>query len=289
LSEERFSRRFGHGAEEGEISVRSDAPEEVRGAILKIAEGELGLRPTYLRGVLCKALRTLPDRANWSDYPNAWEECQDLISGASWYRVYDFVEAVYHKLARAREPQRGDRWEELLNEYFVEAGVGWRMADGLLEARGSEAFGVVVDGAGECLGDAELATARQEIHEALRDLSCRPEPDLTGAIQHAMAALECAAREAVGARRATLGEVLKRNPDLFPRPLDEGLSKLWGYASETGRHLREGGAASRAEVELVVGVAAAACAYLAAEVHSEECAIRCLSLAGGAQPVDSDS
>lgn len=82
-----------------------------------------------------------------------------------------------------------------------------------------------------------------------------------------MAALECTAREAVGDPRATLGEILKRSPDLLPKPLDDGISKLWGYASETGRHLREGRLPSRAEAELLVGVAASACTYLTARLR----------------------
>lgn len=269
MSDEQFSRRFGHGLEERDITIREDAPDEVRGAILKIAEGELGLRPGRLRSVLCTVLRKLPDPGNWSDYPNVWDECQYLINSAPWYRVYDFAEALYRNLAESAEPEKADRWEELLNEYFVEAGVGWKMVNGLLESRGPEAFEAGVAAAREVLDDAELPTARQEIHEALRDLSRRPEPDITGAIQHAMAALECTAREAAGDVRATLGEILKRHPDLFPKPLDDGVSKLWGYASETGRHLREGRVPSRAEAELVVGVAASACTYLATRLREE--------------------
>ncbi len=267
MSEERFSRRLGHGPEGREITIRDDAPEVVRGAILKIAEGDLGLSPSYLRDVLCNVLRQLPDRSNWNEYPNVWNECQYLIEGCPWYRVYDFVEALYRGLASSHDPDRATRWQDLMNEYFHEAGVGWRMVNGLLESRGPEAFATAVDTARDKLAQAGLSTARQEIHEALRDLSRRPEPDLTGAIQHAMAALECTAREATGEARATLGEVLKRHPDLLPKPLDEAVSKLWGYASEMARHLREGRTPTRPEAELLVGVASSSCTYLAAKIR----------------------
>lgn len=143
------------------------------------------------------------------------------------------------------------------------------MVDGLLESRGPESFETVVDEARRVLDELGLRTARQEIHEALRDLSRRPDPDITGAIQHAMAGLECVARELAGSK-ATLGEVLKQNPDLLPKPLDDAISKMWGYASERGRHLREGRAPSRSEAELVVGVAAATCAYLSAKIRGEQ-------------------
>jgi hypothetical protein len=267
MNEEAFSRRFGHKPEEREITIREDAPKEIRGAILKMAEGDLGVSPSYLRDVLCTVLRQLPDQSNWSEYPNIWNECQYLIEGCAWYRVYDFVEALYRSLGSSQDPERVTRWQDLINEYFLEAGVGWRMVNGLLESRGPEAFAAAVDVARDTLAQAGLPTARQEIHEALRDLSRRPEPDLTGAIQHAMVALECTAREATGEERATLGEVLKRYPDLLPKPLDEAVAKLWGYASETARHLREGRTPRRPEAELIVGVASSSCTYLAAKIR----------------------
>jgi hypothetical protein len=268
MSEERFSHRFGHQPGEHEITVHEDAPEEVRGAILKIAEGDLGLGPSYLRNVLCTVLRKLPDRSNWSDYPNIWNECQYLIEDCPWYKVYDFVEALYSNLSNLGDWDRATRWQDLINDYFLEAGVGWRMVNGLLESRGPVAFVTAIDAARNALNEARLLTARQEIHEALRDLSRRPEPDLTGAIQHAMAALECTAREATGDVRATLGEVLKRHPDLLPKPMDEAVSKLWGYASEMARHLREGQAPDRPEAELLVGIAASLCTYLAEKIRN---------------------
>jgi hypothetical protein len=45
-------------------------------------------------------------------------------------------------------------------------------------------------------------------------------------------------------------------------PLDQALIKLWGYASERGRHLREGCEPGLEEAQLVVGVAAAASTYV---------------------------
>jgi hypothetical protein len=78
-----------------------------------------------------------------------------------------------------------------------------------------------------------------------------------------MASLECVARRACGDEKATLGDVIKRYADLIPRPLDEAITKLWGFASENARHIREGREPTYAEAELVVSVAAAAGNYLA--------------------------
>lgn len=85
---------------------------------------------------------------------------------------------------------------------------------------------------------------------------------MTGAIQHALAAVECVARDVTGDPKATLGEILKRHPGLVPPPLDDLLKKAWGFTSEQGRHLKEGRLPGFEEAELLVGIAGAACLYL---------------------------
>ena len=77
-----------------------------------------------------------------------------------------------------------------------------------------------------------------------------------------MGALEAVARDLAGDPKATLGKVLKRNPDLLPKPLDTAVSQLWGYASTEARHVQEGREPNRKEAELLVGLAAAMATYL---------------------------
>jgi hypothetical protein len=270
MSPDSFSERHNFRPTDPEITIREDAPREIREAILQIATEELSLKPSIARGVLCRILRKTPDSSNWSEYPNIFMECEQLIGRCPWYKVYDFVESFHERLVQSYGADRATKWATLINDYFVEAGIGWRLVDGLLESRGPEAFQGTIDNAGSALEAAGLPTASQEMHEAIRDLSRRPAPDLTGAVQHAMAALECAARAATGEPRATLGDILRRYPDLFPRPLPDAISKIWGYASETARHVREGGTPSRAEVELIVGISASTCHYLAARLIEEQ-------------------
>ncbi len=116
----------------------------------------------------------------------------------------------------------------------------------------------------ETLEEAGYEAAKRELEEGRRDLSRRPEPDVTGAIQHCMAALECTARIVSGDERATLGEIINRRAaDLgLPRPLDNAIEKMWGYASEVARHIREGQTPTRKEAELVLGIAASLVTYL---------------------------
>ena len=224
---------------------------------------ECGFRPKTLRPLVCKVLRKRPDDDNWSEYPNLDMEIRRLIDDADWYRVYDVIEAMANDLHSGSIDGDPARFETELNDYFATNGIGWKLRGSELEARGSEVLETTLWSANETLVVAGLSTAQNELHEALRDLSRRPDPDTTGAIQHSMAALECVAREACGDEKATLGEVIKRYKDLIPKPLDEAVTKLWGYASENARHLSEGRKPAYEEAELIVGVVAAVSTYLA--------------------------
>lgn len=269
--ESRFSSRHGFSSYvDAPVIVRNDAPAELRGVLLQIAN-EVGFRPTQLRRIVCGVLRKVPDQRNWSEYPNVDNEVRGLVEDCEWYKIYDIIEALATSLrageliaSRTRgSEEAADQFESELNRYFRETGIGWQVANGSVEMRGPEVFEQNVHGAVAALEDAHRETATQELREALRDLSRRPDPDVSGAIQHALAALECVARDATGQSKATLGEILKRNQNLLPKPIDIAVEKAWGYASEAGRHLKEGGSPGFDEAELLVGFAGAVCRYLA--------------------------
>lgn len=104
---------------------------------------------------------------------------------------------------------------------------------------------------------------------SLRDLSRKPDPHITGAIQHSLAALECVARHVSSEPKPTLGSLLSKHPDLFTKPLDQAAEKLWSFASEQGRHLREGRQPALPEAQLAVAVSAALANYLAVRLSAD--------------------
>jgi hypothetical protein len=271
-----FSRRHGYNPPEAEITVRQDAPEDLRSVIVDIAY-ECGLTPTLLRQLTCRVLRVAPNAQNWSEYPNVDGEIRQNLRDCPWYRVYDTIEAIHTRIGERGVGLRGnpamlasDYFTEEINNYFRERGIGWQLVDGQIEVRGAESFEEAVHGGRDALEEAGKGTAASELHEALGDLSRRPEADVTGAIQHAMAALECVARDAADDQNATLGDLIKRHPDLFPKPLDQSLEKAWGYASESGRHLKEGKAPAFEEAELIVGMCGSVCRYLARKMKAKK-------------------
>ena len=257
---ERFSNRQGYEEATPVIKIREDAPFELRSVIVDIAY-ESGLRPSQLRQIVCKVLRVVADPDSWSDYPNIDQEVRRELNICEWYRIYDVIEEVQETLYELSD-SNPDSFEKEINRYFQLRGIGWQLIDGRIEVRGSETFEFAVKGALNVLEDTERSTAHTELVEALGDLSRRPKADTTGAIQHAMAALECVARDITGNPKSTLGKIVKENPRLLPKPLDQAVEKAWGYASESGRHLREGDSPKFAEAEFIVNISGAICLYL---------------------------
>lgn len=252
---DRFSTRHGYERPDAEITIRHEAPQGLRDAIVSVAY-DCRFKPSDLRDHLCRMLFRTPDRNNWTEFPNVDGEVHDLMGDLEWFEVYDFVELI------AALPQRSESsFEEEMNRGFRRLGVGWQLIAGRLEMRGTESFEANVRQGVQVLQQHGRHTAANELHEALRDLSRRPAPEITGAIQHALAALECVARD-VGATKDTLGDLVKRNPTLFPRPIDDVVTKAWGYSSNFGRHLQEGSPPQFEEAELMVGLSGALCRYL---------------------------
>ena len=221
------------------------------------------MTPYAMRQTICRVLLVPSDPNNWSDYPNIWDEVVWLIDEAPWYKVYDIAEALYAELAVNRTWDSGpsDEFEQRLNNFFVENGIGWKLRDSQIVHRGSEAFSKSTHELPDRLEETGFQRAANEMREAMRDISRRPEPDITGAIQHAMAALEATARGVTGQPDRTLGKLVSLLD--LPPPLDQAVHKLWGYASDRGRHIREQESVDRSEAELIVAIAGSLCAFLA--------------------------
>ncbi|QDU70645.1 AbiJ-NTD4 domain-containing protein [Mucisphaera calidilacus] len=261
-SGERFSRRLGVRPRGDGPLIHHDAPESLLVGTISLLHDQLDKSPSWIRGMICGVRRVRPDPSNWSQYPNIWGEAQDLVYSAEWFEFYDFVEACADSLEQSEEL---DHFESAMNQLFEEEHIGWRLVDGVLEIQGDKLLEDLIEESHEELEATSFNVASQELREARTDLSRRPDPDLSGAVHHAMAALEAVARQVTGEPKKTLGDIIKRNPGLLPPPVDEAATKLWGFASEQGRHGSEGRTLKWAETMLVVGTAAALCSYLIAK------------------------
>jgi AbiJ N-terminal domain 4 len=259
MSNEPFSQRHGLAPQAIPIAIRHEAPSWFRDFLVTAAQ-DSGIDINDLREILCARLLESPNtRYNWSP-GNVECEVRGLLENAEWFHVYDFCEDIAENLRQ--KYQALDTFSMKVNEALIRKGVGWRLIGGLIEIRGDESFEACVRGAVAIAESTGRTTTSQELHQALSDLSKRPAPDVTGAIQHAGAALECVARDVTGDPKATLGDIIKKFPNSFPSPLDEVVKKIWGFNSEHGRHLREGGEPHFDEAELVVGLSGTIATYL---------------------------
>lgn len=248
-----FSTRHGYAGAPKEITTREDAPVNLRYYLRQRAQ-ELGLEPDE---VVASVLHRMPG--------NTIE-----LYNCEWFRVYDVIERVFEQLQdiddkqikKGRQSTKALDFEKSMNDFFLEEGIGWQLSSGEIRTRGPESFEWTVRSAIEHLDAAGRVTASSQTRETLRDLSRRPHPDLTGAIHHAMASLECVARDVTGDNKATLGDILKKYKGVIPTPLDTAVEKAWGFSSQMGRHIQEGREPDRGEVELIVGIAASVTAYL---------------------------
>jgi len=262
----RFSGRYGYKTEDAEIVIREDAPDDLRFAVAQIAR-DAGMTPSKIRDVICTILLIAPNRANWSEYPNIWDEVQDHLMGCEWFKVYDITESLYRKLVSIYS-DNADDFRNSINLYFREKGIGWELSENGVTYRGSEPFSATTANAIGVLSAVGRTKASSEVHEALRDLSRRPKPDKTGAIQHAIAALECTARDVLKIPNQTLGKLLPKLK--FPEHLNTGVEKLWGFSSERARHVREGEDIDDIEAELVVCIACSLCVFLSKKEGATE-------------------
>jgi hypothetical protein len=264
-----FSQRQGFIGQE--ITIREAAPEKLRHWLLEVATG-LGWSTSVLRPIVWRVLVTLPDQPS-SGEAAILAELHTLVNSCKWFKVYDLIEAIEHFFYEhdSRDSHRhcAPDFADAVNTFFIEHGIGWQLVDGEIVTRGAEAFeGAVRTAAEELRGD-QRPTAATQIHDALQALSRRPEPNFRGAIVHGMGALECLARDLTGDPKATLGEILKRHPNLLPKPVDEAMSKLWGYASNEARHVEEGREPLREDAEMIVGLAATITTYLTRKHRGE--------------------
>ena len=252
-----FSKRIGISAQSVPIVTRYDVTMELRDYLLLMIGPYISSLKT-IRGIVCTATKTAPDRGNWCENDFMKDEIVGILENCPWYNIYDIIELVYANISHSAQK---DDFEKDVNDYFLQKGIGWKMTQGTIEYRGDDAFEEKMAESATILSEAGLDTSANELKEALKDLSKKPDPEITGAIQHSVAALECVARE-VATSKETLGKLIKDNPDIVPRPTDEIVSKIFGYASEWGRHLKEGRNPDYEEAELIVHLSASFCSYL---------------------------
>jgi hypothetical protein len=260
-----FSDRFGLPAQR---LVWDAAPVGFRHAVVNIPLGEHLLSRDEVLGAVRLGLGTptpAPSTDSWQP-SSQMREAYELIESCEWWKVFQVAETIHARVGRNSLPGAGPilakQYEAAINQFCLMHDIGWRMALGQFERRGAILEDKLLRDAEEQLRATGRQTSANELQKAISDLSKMPSPDITGAVQHTGAAIECLARELCGDPTLTLGEIIKKHDRLFPgayRKLAEG---IWGIASNQGRHLTEGGEPNIDQAMLLVGVVAPLCSFL---------------------------
>ena len=250
-----FSRRNKINIEPVEITIRFDAPAELREWLFCLVK-RLKYSIKSFRNIVCQMSYQNANPNQWGENSYMEEEIRELLANCKWYYIYDIIEETYKQLPTTA---RGN-FTTSLNNFFCSNGYGWKLEDGRILSRGDDAFEETIRLTTTCIEQTN-PDAFSEIKEALFDISKRPEPDVTGAIQHSMAALECFCRTVFNDRNSTLGDIIKHHRDKIAKPLDSAMEKLWAFASNYGRHLQEGNVPVFDDAEFVVRVCASLIVY----------------------------
>ena len=176
-----------------EITTRYDAPEEFRQYLFFVMQN-YGLGLKKIREVVCLASKQAPDSSQWGENDFMKSEIEEKMRSSFWPYIYDLIEMFYDKL---NAPEKKD-FSDSINEYFLIHGIGWKLCEGSIEYRGEDIFENDLKLAQEALKQRHLNDSKREIVEAIKDMSRKPDPDTTGAIQHSIAALECVCRKISG-------------------------------------------------------------------------------------------
>ena len=141
-----FSVRHGYAndSRNPEISIREDAPADLRRTIVDIAT-----RNGWSQDGLLDVASRIGKKSWESSVPKqagtpSRIQLEQVVLDWPWFLVYDFIERVFEQMRQWEiygEGQPDRDFEEMLNEYFRYSGVGWQLREGKIVSRGSEAFG----------------------------------------------------------------------------------------------------------------------------------------------------
>lgn len=243
-----FSQRHGLETPGASTVARKSVPRELRGLLLShLTHHMSGTAASFVGEVLGS-----PPRAHDTKRMN--EEMYRLTYRCKWYQVFDVIEALY----RCQKDKK--RFQDWINRELLRYGLKcWRMKRGKIEPEIPGELQDKVQDASNTLDQAGLLSIKGRLDLARRALSVRPDPDTKGAISHATAALEGLVCEVLSSC-GTLGDLVKRLD--IPQPLVSAIEKLWGYASQYGRHENPNRAPTLEDARLVLGLCALFISYL---------------------------
>ncbi len=259
-----FPQRHGLAGPPPGTLLRDEVPISFRTFLIDLPHAGVGVEIDEVHRATCDVLQVYAN-----DNLQPYYDYRHHIRTCEWFCIYAIIERLYALLyGKDYYSPFPTRFVEAINKAFFDQNIGWHLSPhGKVVMRGDEAFENTAKTCLEVLGKDNKPTAAGHIQSALSALSTRPKSNTSGAVVHSTNVLECVLGEITG-ETLTLGDYLKRNPNLFHPALKKGLEGIWGYASEEGaRHGKEGVEPAQEEAEFVVAVCAAASTFLTRKNH----------------------
>ena len=262
-----FSERQGLAPSEPAITIRNDAPDTFRRFVVQLWL-ETGIEQSQFKRIVGHILPPDNELVEWRRQRDRLGLDYSPLLRCDWPLIYDIIEVMHQHIADAYgwNADGDTQFTNQINRYMRINGIGWELKNGQVISRGPDDYQQAVIAAEANAERVSMPDSANEIREATRDLSKRPTADTTGAISHATVAVESVVREMLGRRKGTLGQLI---PELdLPKPLDQAIEKLWGFASDRARHIKEGQPPTFEDAQFVVHIASATVTYLLAKRDS---------------------
>jgi hypothetical protein len=280
----RFSSRFKYDPRLPKNSVVEDAPEGMRIAYMNSILEPLTWEAKYdqdnrenrpLESFSLKAEFCAIARQEIPDFPahtTHWSDLKSLLTKASWFNFYDFVERVGKMLKSAENTFPGlpehfsfATYKKRANELFYEDRIGWRLNDkSELEKHIPPSLAKRLAATDAALAD-KFEPARIHYQKAIQyTLGTQPDPE--NAIKEVTSAIESIGR-VFYPNATTLGKVVKEmeKQQALPSMLVSMIEKYYAYASSEPAVRHGGTVSSRVlirDAEFCLHVGAAIIRYL---------------------------
>lgn len=162
------------------------------------------------------------------EYISAARDIRGWYFDTAWNHAYDLIAFIPQFL----DDDWASEYREAVNVVLLEESSGYRFIGISLSPISDEIEVSTLENALV----SPLSSARTHIDRAVELLSDRVEPDYRNSVKESISAVESAVNEIAGEPNATLGKALNKiegSMVLHPA-LKEGMSKLYGYASDRG-------------------------------------------------------
>lgn len=160
--------------------------------------------------------------------PAHWFETEPVIRQAfmdsAWFDAYSMLEFLVKHAAG-----EGQRLKALAQTYMKREMAAYRFVGDEIVEITDESEIVSVETA---LANA-TKPVRTHLAAALGHLSDRRNPDYRNSVKESISAVEAAAQELTGDKKATLGQALKALPSRLPPAFEKSVSALYGYTSDS--------------------------------------------------------